>query len=167
MQRRDFAAGLATSAATLVALAAGGKAAAADSAGLRLAQQFAATLSAHDLAGFEALFADDYEQHQPLAAAAKLPAGVTAKQTAVRYFAARLAAFPDLQVTADPIVADASMVAGNFIYSGTHSAEYFGVPATGRRVTFNSTDIWRVRDGRFVAHWEAADINGLLQQLKG
>jgi hypothetical protein len=33
-------------------------------------------------------------------------------------------------------------------------------------VTFNSTDIIKVRDGKFVEHWGAADLFGLIQQLR-
>ena len=42
-----------------------------------LAGQFAATLSAHDIDGFAALFADDYVNHQKSAAAPPPSAGVT------------------------------------------------------------------------------------------
>jgi steroid delta-isomerase-like uncharacterized protein len=136
--------------------------------GRRLAQRFAATLSAHDIDAFAALFAEDYQQHQALVAVAPPTAtSVSAKEGAVRYFGARIKAFPDLGVTADPIVASKGWVTANFIYSGTQQGDYLGVPATGKHVTFNSTDILRVEGGRFVAHWGAADLNGLMQQLKG
>jgi predicted ester cyclase len=133
----------------------------------RLADLFAQTLSAHDIVGFAALFAEDYQQHQTSAAAPPPPAGMSAKQATVAYFAARLAALPDLVVTADPVVADAERVAANFTYSGTHRAAYFGVAPTGRRITFTSCDIFAARDGLIAAHWGAADIAGLLRQLQG
>src|SRR4051794_38832492 len=37
--------------------------------------------------------------------------------------------------------------------TGTHKGEYLGVAPTGKRVTFNSTDIIKVRDGFMVEHW--------------
>jgi len=40
------------------------------------------------------------------------------------------------------------------------------VAPTGKRVTFNSTDIIRVRAGKFVEHWGAADLFGLVAQLR-
>jgi steroid delta-isomerase-like uncharacterized protein len=131
-----------------------------------IAQAFAAALSAHDLKEFAALFAD-YAQHQSSAAVPAPPAGLSAKQVTLNYFAARLAALPDLQVTADPVVVTDSMVAANFTYTGTHQATYFGVPPSGRRITFNSCDILAVRQGLIAAHWGAADIAGLLKQLHG
>ncbi len=58
------------------------------------------------------------------------------------------------------------MVAANFTYSGTHRGAYFGIAPTGRRIVFNSCDILMVRDGLIAAHWGAADIAGLLAQLR-
>lgn len=160
MERRALLAGL-----TLAA--SGPFAARADVPG-NVAQAFAAALSAHDLVAFGALFADDYVQHQSSAAAPVQPAaGTSAKQATLNYFAARLVAFPDLRVTADPVVVSGDMLAANFTYTGTHLAIYFGVPPSGRRVSFNSCDILMVRDGRIAAHWGAADIAGLLNQMRG
>jgi predicted ester cyclase len=133
----------------------------------RMAERFAETLTAHDTVAFAALFADDYQQHQTSAAAPPPATALTPKQATIAYFAARVIGLPDLVVTADPIVAEADRVAANFTYTGTHRATYLGFPPTGRRITFTSCDILLVRNGLFVAHWGAADLAGLLQQLRG
>jgi predicted ester cyclase len=161
MRRRDFAGALALSGAMA------GTARATPAETRRIAEQFAATLSARDITAFGALFADDYQQHQNSAAAPPPPAGLSAKQATVAYFTARLTALPDLVVTADPIVAADESVAANFTYAGTHRGTYFGQPPTGRRIVFTSCDILTVRGGLIAAHWGAADIAGLLQQLRG
>ena len=158
MDRRAILAGLTAT----LALPTGARA-----AGASIAGAFVAALNAHDIAAFAALFAEDYAQHQVSAAAPPPVAGKSAKQATVDYFAARLAALPDLTVTVDPVVSEGDMVAGFFTYSGTHTAPYFGVPASGRRVTVNTCDILQLRDGLIVAHWGAADIAGLLKQLRG
>ncbi len=162
MRRRSVAT---AAIAAMPALWAGGAAAAVPDEH-RLAERFAETLSAHDIAGFAALFADHYTQHQSSAAAPKPPAGRTPKQLTVGFFAARIAAFPDLVVTAAPIVASPGWVAANFTYAGTQRGAYLGVAPTGRHVSFNSTDILQVAGGKFVAHWGAADIAGLMAQLR-
>jgi SnoaL-like polyketide cyclase len=41
------------------------------------------------------------------------------------------------------------------------------VPPSGRPIAFNSCDILMLRGGLIAAHWGAADIAGLLVQLKG
>ena len=162
----SFAFGIGLAALAGPAAAAGSTEAGSAAASRALAEGFAAALSAHDLAAFAALYAEDYAQHQTLAGPAP-HSGASAKAAAVAYFAARLKALPDLAVSAGPILATADMVAANFVYTGTQTGAYFGVPASGRRVTFNSTDILRVRGGRFTEHWGAVDLHGLLAQMRG
>ncbi len=130
-----------------------------------LAERFAASLSAHDMAAFGALFADNYVNHQA-SAAAPAPVNKTDKEATLGFFGARLAAMPDLTVTIEAMVADAHRVAASFVYTGTHKGVYFGVPPTGKALRFTSCDILEVRDGRFVAHWGMGDIAGVLTQLR-
>jgi hypothetical protein len=51
-------------------------------------------MSAHDIAGFAELFADDYVNHQKSAAAPTPPAGKSAKQSTVDFFGRGSPAFP-------------------------------------------------------------------------
>jgi steroid delta-isomerase-like uncharacterized protein len=132
-----------------------------------LADQFAATLSAHDIDGFAALFAEDYVNHQNSAAAPLPAAGVTPKQGSVVFFAARLKGIPDLKVAIEVLVATEDHVAASFVYSGTHQGTLFGVPATGKSLRFTSCDIFRVAGGKIVEHWGMGDIAGVLAQIKG
>ncbi|MDR3435027.1 ester cyclase [Telmatospirillum sp.] len=162
MERRTFLAG-----AALAGIAPAVPVLAQETAGTQpLVERFAATLSAHDLAAFEALFADDYVNHQVSAAAPAPAAGTTAKQGTVGYFAARLEGIPDLQVSIESAVASADKVAASFVYTGTHQGTYFGVTATGRRLRFTSCDIFLVRNNQFAEHWGMGDIAGVLAQLK-
>jgi steroid delta-isomerase-like uncharacterized protein len=128
---------------------------------------FARTLSAHDIDAFASLFADDYINHQVSAAAPKPPAGVTAKQASVGFFAARLKGMPDLSVAIEASLASAEMAAASFVYTGTHNGVYFGVAPTGKSLRFTSCDIFRIRDGKIAEHWGMGDIAGTLAQLKG
>jgi steroid delta-isomerase-like uncharacterized protein len=128
---------------------------------------FAKTLSAHDIGGFAALFADDYVNHQMSAAAPKPAAGVSPKQASVGFFAARLKGLPDLSVAIEASLSSADMAAASFVYTGTHQGEYFGVAPTGKSLRFTSCDIFRIRDGRIAEHWGMGDIAGTLAQLKG
>ena len=70
-----------------------------------LAEQFAATLSAHDMEAFAALYAEDLVNHQVSAAAPPPPSGITAKLGSVGFFTARLKGMPDLKVTIEALVA--------------------------------------------------------------
>jgi steroid delta-isomerase-like uncharacterized protein len=167
MDRRDiFTAGGLAAAALFISGGETDRAEAADVAGMDAIRQFAATLSAHNMDAFAALFADDYANHQTSAAAPPPQAGVTAKQGTVGFFAARLKGLPDLSVAVEASIASADMAAASFVYSGTHRGPYFGVAPTGRSLRFTSCDIFRLRDGKIVEHWGMGDIAGIVAQLK-
>ena len=131
-----------------------------------LAEAFAATLSAHDMNGFAALFADDYVNHQ-LSAAAAPPAGIPSKQTTVGLFTARLKGLPDLKVSIEAMVASDDKVAASFVYEGTQQGTLLGLAPTGKRMRFTSCDIFRIANGKFAEHWGMGDIAGQLAQIKG
>jgi SnoaL-like domain len=120
MDRRLF---IATASTAAVALAV--PAAAQESGAKSLPEHFAATLSAHDIPAFAALFADDYVNHQVSAAAPSPPPDKSPKQATVGFFAARLAGIPDLQVAIEATVASNDMVAASFIYTGTPTMATF------------------------------------------
>jgi steroid delta-isomerase-like uncharacterized protein len=128
---------------------------------------FAKTLSAHDIDGFAALFAEDYVNHQVSAAAPKPTPGASAKRATVSFFGARVKGMPDLSVALEVSLASGDMAAASFVYTGTHGGEYFGVAPTGKSLRFTSCDIFRIRDGKIAEHWGMGDIAGTLAQLKG
>jgi steroid delta-isomerase-like uncharacterized protein len=132
-----------------------------------IAEQFAKTLSAHDIDAFGALFADDYVNNQMSAASPAPPQGVSAKQGTVGFFGARLKGLPDLVVTIEALVATEDGCAASFVYAGTHKGTYLGVPPTGKSLRFTSCDIFRVANGKIAEHWGMGDIAGQLAQLKG
>jgi steroid delta-isomerase-like uncharacterized protein len=131
-----------------------------------LAERFAATLNAHDIDAFAALFSESYVNHQVSAAAPPPAATMTPKQGSVGFFKARLTGIPDLKVAIEVMVADKDHVAASFVYSGTHKGMYFGIAPTGHELRFTSCDIFRVQDGLIVEHWGMGDIAGVLAQLK-
>jgi len=161
MQRRRFL----SSAAILAAASAIPAVAKAEDAGA-VAERFAAALSAHDMAAFADLFAEDYVNHQRSAATPAPPAGKTNKQATLAFFQARLTGIPDLRVSIETSLASGDKAAASFVYEGTHGGLYFGVAPTGRPLRFTSCDIFRVRDGRIAEHWGMGDIAGVLAQLK-
>lgn len=161
MQRRQFL----SSAALVAAAAAIPGAAQAEDAGA-VVERFAAALSAHDMAAFADLFAEDYVNHQRSAAAPAPPAGKSPKQATLAFFQARLTGVPDLRVSIETSLASGDKAAASFVYEGAHGGVYYGVAPTGRPMRFTSCDIFRVRDGRIAEHWGMGDIAGVLAQLK-
>jgi predicted ester cyclase len=51
------------------------------------------------------------------------------------------------------------------VVRGTQRGEFLGVPATGRVVTFQAVDIFRLTGNKIVEQWVVIDALGLLQQL--
>jgi predicted ester cyclase len=75
------------------------------------------------------------------------------------------AAFPDGCWELDDIVAEGDFVAARASFTGTHMGEFFGIPATGRRVRIGSMYICRFENGKIVERWANSDDLGMLRQL--
>ena len=76
-----------------------------------------------------------------------------------------LNAFPDCRFTIDDMIAEGDRVATKKTFTGTHTADFAGIPPTGREVTLQYVDILRLRDGRIVEHWLSMDQLSFMQQL--
>ena len=143
MDRRAILAGLALGGAGLATKA---RAQSSVDASRAMAEKFAATLSAHDMTAFAALFAEDYRNHQVSAATPPPPAGKSMKQGSVDFFAARVAgAAGSGGPRSRPWLQRPTGSRPAFVYTGTHRGLYFGVAPTGRSLRFTSCDIFTIR----------------------
>jgi steroid delta-isomerase-like uncharacterized protein len=75
------------------------------------------------------------------------------------------AAFPGLKMTIHDQAAEGDKVWTRKTASGTHQGKLFGVPATGKRVSWKIIDIMSIQNGKVTEHWVVADVMGLMQQL--
>jgi predicted ester cyclase len=78
------------------------------------------------------------------------------------------AAMPDLTFTPDPelLLGEGDKVVSRGTVTGTHTgAPLFGVPASGKQLSWTGIDTARVANGKIVERWLNADILGLMQQL--
>ena len=72
-----------------------------------------------------------------------------------------LAAFPDLTVTPDKVLAaEDGHVVIMFTGTGTHQVDYRGVPATGEPTSFRGTTVVRVENGKLVDEFAATEKMG-------
>ena len=74
-------------------------------------------------------------------------------------------AFPDLQAHVDDIFGAGDKVAVRLRFRGTHSAEFLGIPATGRAVEYVSHEFYRIAGGLIAEEWICSDTATLLRQL--
>ena len=76
-----------------------------------------------------------------------------------------IAAFPDITNTIDDIIAEGDRVVVRTTTSGTHKAEYRGIPPTGKTAVITEVGIYRISKGKIAEGWSLYDALGLMQQL--
>jgi steroid delta-isomerase-like uncharacterized protein len=74
-------------------------------------------------------------------------------------------AFPDLHVSLDELIAEGDKVFVRTTMTGTHDGEYKGIPATGRHISSESAEVFRIADGKFAGYWCLSNVAGLMRQL--
>jgi steroid delta-isomerase-like uncharacterized protein len=79
--------------------------------------------------------------------------------------ATTLVGMPDWQTMIDDLIAEADKVVARITMTGTHTGDFWGIPATGNRVEFTGIYIVRIANGKIVEHWGEEDGVSLLQQL--
>ena len=108
---------------------------------------------------FDEVDAPEYVDHAP--APGQGP-GVEGYKQAVQM---TRAAFPDLQITVEDMIAEGDLVVTRWTARGTHQGEYMGIPASGKSVQVTGVNIGRFENGKVVENWANSDQLGLLQQL--
>jgi predicted ester cyclase len=76
-----------------------------------------------------------------------------------------LAAFPDVRVAIDDVVAEGDRVVARQTWRGTHQGTFMGIAPTGRSATWTGTATLRLADGQIAQAWVNEDDLGLLRQL--
>ncbi len=75
------------------------------------------------------------------------------------------ATFPDQQVELHHVFGQGDLVATHWTVTGTHKGEFFGIPATDRKVAVEGMNVYRVVDGKVTDVWTQFDGLGLMEQL--
>lgn len=76
-----------------------------------------------------------------------------------------LGAFPDLRAEVEDCFSDGDKVAVRVTFHGTHTGDFLGVPATGRKVSYQSNELYLVADGKFAEEWIVSDLASLMRQI--
>ena len=117
-------------------------------------------LNAGDVDGFGELLADDFIEHE------ELPGLAPSRDGVKTFFRMQIAAFPDLRLAVEDVVADGAKVVARVRYTGTQQGEFQGMPATGKAVDIQLIDIFAFAgDGRVGEHWGVIDLMTMMQQL--
>jgi steroid delta-isomerase-like uncharacterized protein len=117
-------------------------------------------INAGDIEGFGALLADDFVEHE------QTPGFPPTKEGALDFFRAYRAAFPDLRMDAEDVLASGDKAVARVRATGTHQGELMGIPPTGKHVDVQLIDIMKFDDGGLVReHWGVVDTMSMMQQL--
>jgi predicted ester cyclase len=97
------------------------------------------------------------------------PAGIGTKHGLEQYEAEHqrpfLHAFSDKHATDEIRIAEGEYVAASGYQDATHTGDWLGIPASGKRVRVRYMDIWRVEGGKLAENWVLIDILDFLEQL--
>jgi steroid delta-isomerase-like uncharacterized protein len=117
-------------------------------------------LNAGDIEGFGALLADGFVEHE------ETPGLAPTKDGVMEFFRMYRAAFPDLRMEPEDVLASGAKVVTRVRATGTHKGEFMGMPATGNSFDVELIDIMRFdEDGLVAEHWGVVDMLSMMQQL--
>ncbi len=80
-------------------------------------------------------------------------------------YAAAFQAFPDLKAIVCQMIAEGDRVVLHKTVMGTHRGEFRGIPATGKKVEYQSIYIFRIENNKISEYWGLQGELKLMQQL--
>ena len=73
--------------------------------------------------------------------------------------------FSNVQWTLEETVSEGDTVAARFTMRGTHDGEFFGIPATGNKISVQAMNFYYLAHGRIVGERAQPDLLGVMQQI--
>jgi len=124
-----------------------------------MARAFYQALDANDFAAFDDIAASDC---QIFMAGAPGPMSLEELKAVIPAY---YAAFPDYSHSVQDVIAAGDKVVVRAVASGTHQAEFDGLPATGRQIEYEQIAIFRFLDGKVTEGWVVEDNLTMMMQL--
>ena len=97
-------------------------------------------------------YSEQFNKHDPSLLGECLDSSI--REHTHRHNAAAFAAFPDIHLAFDELIAEGDRVLGRFTVQGTFAGPYAGMPPTGRAITFQGMHLYRIANG-VIADWIA------------
>lgn len=117
-------------------------------------------LERHDLDACCALMVEDFRINL-----AEMPYQKRGQKAWREHAQTMLAAFPDVHVEVDDVIAAGDKVAVRVTITGTHRGEFVGNPPTGKKVSYKSYEVYRFADGKIAEEWICSDMMTLFTQI--
>src|SRR5215212_7626282 len=111
-----------------------------------------------DVAAIDTMVAADYVRHDPNGPEVR---GIVGEK---ELFTMYLAAFPDLHITTEELIAEGDTVMARYTIRGRHQGALMGIPPTNMAITIAAMETYRIADGKLAEQWVVLDALGMLQQ---
>jgi len=112
-----------------------------------------------DLEKFDEFVSSDAVLHNSYP---KPPVGPTEWKERIRFFTT---SFSDVEISVKESVSDGNQVVTHMIYQATHTDDFLGIPASGKRVAVDEIQSVTVRNGKIVEPRSVIDMINLLAQI--
>jgi len=120
-----------------------------------IVRRFIEAYNKHDLSSIEDFVAPDYVDHT----------NQVDREGLKQLFNMAFKAFPDWHETIEDIIAEGDKVWVHVKTTGTHTGEWMGIAPTGKKVTSEMVDIYRIVNGKHVEGRFVTDQLDFLKQL--
>jgi predicted ester cyclase len=124
-----------------------------------LVEQVFEIYNTHDVAALDPFFVHDVVHHD---APPGIPPGLEGLKLDL---SGGFAAFPDMRVEAEHVIADGDMVAILWRSHGTHTGPLMDIPPSGKEVATTGAVVYRIVGGKIVEVWFKSNALDMLQQI--
>jgi steroid delta-isomerase-like uncharacterized protein len=117
-------------------------------------------LNTGDWSQADQVLTDDVVMHHPSA-----PEPICGRDEVRGFLNQFRVGMPDLSLTVEDVAAGEDAAAVRWRARGTHEADLFGIPPTGRELSIRGISFFRFSDGRIAEDWVEENTFDVLQQL--
>jgi steroid delta-isomerase-like uncharacterized protein len=93
------------------------------------------------------------------------PGQASGRQGIVDFAKVLTSAFSDTELQFVNLIAEGDKAVAHWSMQSTHTGEFFGIPATNKRINITGTDVVRIVDGKITDWWHNEDVLGMMGQL--
>jgi steroid delta-isomerase-like uncharacterized protein len=115
--------------------------------------------NAGELDLFDLFVDEDYIENEPI------PGQGLGREELKKAYVVFNGPFPDLEYIFEDLIAEGDLVFGRGVISGTHKGDFMGIPATGKKIRWTGTRLFRLENGQVMEGWINLDMLGMMQQM--
>jgi steroid delta-isomerase-like uncharacterized protein len=116
--------------------------------------------NAHNVDMVDSFVTADFTDHNP--DQGHSGKGIDDLKTSLKEF---FAAFPDIHITPNFMVAEGDKITVHMTMTGTNSGAMMGMPATNKQVNVDGVDILTIKDGKATERWGYFDTMKFMMQM--